>query len=75
MSDPVAGRRARTGILCVALAQLGRPLHRPGPSSRTSGSRDRGRRDRCLLRDLYLLRRRLVREVYQADDAAHRRVA
>jgi hypothetical protein len=75
MSDPMASLRDRTGILDVALVQwANRGTARDKAAARRAGSTAVDAID-ALLRDLFLLRGRLVREIRQADDAARCRVA
>jgi hypothetical protein len=75
MSDPMTSLRDRTSVLGVALAQWAdRGTARDKAAARRAGSTAVDAID-ALLRDLYLLRGRLTREIRQADDASRRRVA
>jgi hypothetical protein len=75
MSDPMTSLRERTSVLGVALVQWAdRGTARDKAAARRAGSTAVDAID-GLLRDLYALRGRLAREIRQADDAAHRRVA
>ena len=70
MSDPTASLRDRTGILDLALVQwASRGTEPDKAAARRAGSTAVDAID-ALLRDLFLLRGRLVREIRQADDAA-----
>jgi hypothetical protein len=74
MSDPTASLRDRTGILGAALVQWAdRGTARDKAAARRAGSTAVDAID-ALLRDLYTLRGRLVREIRQAD-ATRSRVA
>ena len=75
MSDPTASLRDHTGILDLALAQWANRSTEPDKAAaRRAGSTAVDAID-ALLRDLFLLRGRLVREIRQADGAAHCRIA
>jgi len=75
MSDPTASLRDRTGILDLALVQwANRDTEPDKAAARRAGSTAVDTID-ALLRDLFLLRGRLVREIRQADGAARCRVA
>jgi hypothetical protein len=75
MSDPAASLRDRTSALGVALTQWAdRGTARDKAAARRAGSTAVDAID-ALLRDLFVLRGRLVREIRQADDAARPRVA
>lgn len=74
MSDPTAGLRDRTSVLGVALMQwAGRGTARDQAAARRAGSTAVDAID-ALLRDLFVLRGRLVRELRQAGDAGQPRV-
>jgi hypothetical protein len=75
MSDPMASLRDRADILDVALVQwANRGTEQDKAAARRAGSTAVDAID-ALLRDLFLLRGRLVREIRQGDGAAHCRVA
>jgi hypothetical protein len=75
MSDPTTSLRDRTGVLCAALAQWAdRDTAQDTAAARRAGSAAVDAID-ALLRDLFLLRGRLVQEVRQATDPARGRVA
>jgi hypothetical protein len=75
MSDLTASLRDRTSVLGVALAQWAdRGTARDKAAARRAGSTAVDAID-ALLRDLFVLRGRLVREIRQADDVARPRVA
>ncbi len=75
MSDPTASLRDRTSVLGVALTQWAdRGTAQDKAAARRAGSTAVDAID-ALLRDLFALRGRLVREIRQADDAARPRVA
>ena len=75
MSDPMASLRDCTGALGVALAQRAdRDAAHDKAAARQAASAAVDAID-ALLRDLYLLRGRLVQEIRQADGAPHPRVA
>jgi hypothetical protein len=75
MSDLTASLRDRTSVLGVALMQWAdRGTARDKAAARRAGSTAVDAID-ALLRDLFVLRGRLVREIRQADDAARPRVA
>ena len=75
MSDPVANLRDRTDVLSAALE------HWAGQSSTTDNATAQRAASAAvdaidaLLRDLYLLRGRLVQDIRQARNAARRQVA
>ena len=75
MNDPMTSLRDRTGVLGVALAQWAdgdAAQDKAGARRAASAAVDA---IDALLRDLYLLRGRLVQEIRQADGAARRQVA
>jgi len=75
MSDLTASLRDRTGMLCAALMQwadLG--TSRDEAAARRAGHNAIDAID-ALLRDLYVLRGRLAREIHQAGGAARSPVA
>jgi hypothetical protein len=75
MSDTMANLRDRTGILGVALVQWADRSTAPDKApARRAGAAAVEAID-AMLRDLFVLRGRLVQEIRQADDAARRRVA
>jgi hypothetical protein len=75
MSDPIASLRDRAGILDVALVQWANRNTEPDKAAaRRAGSTAVDAID-ALLRDLFLLRGRLVREIRQGDGAARCGVA
>jgi hypothetical protein len=75
MNDPMADLRERTGILGVALVQWAeRDTARDQAAARRSGRTAVDAID-AMLRELFVLRGRLVQEIRRADDAARRRVA
>jgi hypothetical protein len=75
MSDLTASLRDRTGILCAALVQWADPgISRDKAAARRASHNAIDAID-ALLRDLYVLRGRLAREIHQSDDAAASRVA
>jgi hypothetical protein len=75
MSDPMTSLRDRTGILGVALAQRADgDAAQDEAAARRAASAAVDAID-ALLRDLYLLRGRLVQEIRQADGASRPRVA
>ena len=75
MSDPMASLRDRTGVLAVALAQWADGDEvQDTAAARRAASAAVDAID-ALLRDLYLLRGRLVQEIRQADGTPHPRVA
>jgi hypothetical protein len=72
MSDPTASLRDRTSVLGVALMHWAdRDTARDKAAARRAGSTAVDAID-ALLRDLFVLRGRLVREIRQADDARPR---
>jgi hypothetical protein len=74
MSDPMTSLRDRTGVLGAALTQWAeRDTAQDTAAARRAASAAVDAVD-ALLRDLYLLRGRLVQEVRQADGTARRRV-
>jgi hypothetical protein len=75
MSDPMADFRDRTDALGVALAQWAEPgTAQDKAAARTAASTVVDAID-ALLRDLFVLRGRLVQKIRQADNAARRRAA
>jgi hypothetical protein len=75
MNDPTASLRDRTSVLGVALVQWAdRSTARDKAAARRAGRTAVDAID-ALLRDLFVLRGRLVQEIRQADDAARPRVA
>jgi hypothetical protein len=75
MSDLTASLQDRTGVLGVALVQWAdRNNAADKAAARRAGAAAVDAID-AMLRDLFLLRGRLVQEIRQADDAAGRRVA
>ena len=75
MSDPMTSLRDLTGVLGVALAQWADgDAAQDKAAARRAASAAVDAID-ALLRDLYLLRGRLVQEIRQADGAARRHVA
>jgi len=75
MSDPMTSLRDRTGVLGVALQRwAGRASAVDKAAARHAASSVVDAID-ALLRDLYLLRGRLIQEIRQADGADRRRVA
>lgn len=75
MSDPVASLRDRTGILGIALVQWAQRGTAPEPGAARQAASTAVDAIDALLRDLFLLRGRLVQEIRQADNAARWRVA
>ena len=75
MSDPMASLRDRTGVLGIALAQWADgDTAQDKAATRRAASAAIDAID-ALLRDLYLLRGRLVQEIRQADGPPRPRVA
>ncbi len=75
MSDPTASLQDRTGVLCAALMQWSDGHGAADKAAaRRAGSTAIDAID-ALLRDLYALRGRLVRQVRQIDTVAGHRVA
>jgi hypothetical protein len=75
MSDLTTILRDRIGVLCVALTQWAqRDTAQDTAAARRVSGTALDAID-ALLRDLYLLRGRLVQEARQADGTARRRVA
>ena len=76
MSDPMTSLRDRTGVLGAALAQWadGDAAQQDKAAARRAASAAVDAID-ALLRDLYLLRGRLVQESRQANGAPRPRVA
>ena len=75
MSDPVANLRDSTAVLGVALVQWADRSTAPDKAAaRRAGTTAVDAID-AMLRDLFVLRGRLVQEIRQADAAARRRVA
>jgi hypothetical protein len=75
MSDPVASLRERTGILSAALEQWAGQATAPDNATAQRAASTAVDAIDALLRDLYLLRGRLVQEIRQAGGAARRQVA
>jgi hypothetical protein len=75
MSDPVASLRDHTGILSAALEQWAGPATAPDKATARRAVGTALDAIDAVLRDLYLLRGRLVQEIRQADNAARRQVA
>jgi len=75
MSDPTTSLRDRTGVLSVALAQWadGHAAQDQAAAMRAASAAVDA--IDALLRDLYLLRGRLVQEIRQAGGGPHPRVA
>ena len=74
-SDPVACLRDHTDILCAALAQWAGQATAPEQATAQRAATAAVDAIDALLRDLYLLRGRLVQEIRQAGGGARRRVA
>jgi hypothetical protein len=75
MSDPVTSLRERTGVLGVAMGEWAdRDTAQDKAAARRAGRTAVDAID-AMLRDLFVLRGRLVQEIRQADAAARRRVA
>ena len=75
MSDPMTSLRDRTGVLGAALAQWADgDAAQDKTAARQAASAAVDAID-AVLRDLYLLRGRLVQEIRQADGASRPRVA
>ena len=75
MSDPVADLRDRTDVLSAALEQwAGQATATDNAAAQQTASATVDAID-ALLRDLYLLRGRLVQDIRQARNAARRQVA
>jgi len=75
MSDPMTSLRDGLGVLDAALAQwAGRDMAQDQPAASRAGSTAVDAID-ALLRELYLLRGRLAREMREAAESARRRVA
>jgi hypothetical protein len=75
MSEPMTSLRDRTGVLSAALAQWADgDTAQDKAAARQAASAAVDAID-ALLRDLYLLRGRLVQEIRQADGAPRPRVA
>ena len=75
MSDPVASLRDHTGILSTALEQWAGQATAPNEATARRAASTAVDAIDALLRDLYLLRGRLVQVIRQADSAARRQVA
>ncbi len=75
MSDPIASLRDRTGTLGMALTQWAERGTAPDQAAARRAASTAVDAIDALLRDLYLLRGRLVQEMRQADNAARCRVA
>ena len=75
MSDPMTSLRDRTSVLGAAIARWAeRDTVQDKAAAKRAGNTAVDAID-ALLRDLYLLRGRLVQEIRQATDAAPSRVA
>ena len=75
MSDAIANLRDSTGVLGVALAQWAdRGTAKDKAAAGRAGATAVDEID-AMLRNLFMLRGRLVQEIRQADNAARRRVA
>jgi hypothetical protein len=74
-SDPAASLRDHTDILCAALEQWAGQATAPDQATAQRAATTAVDAIDALLRDLYLLRGRLVQEIRQADGGARRRVA
>jgi hypothetical protein len=75
MSDPVANLRDRTDVLSAALEQWAGQATATDPATAQQAARTAVDAIDALLRDLYLLRGRLVQESRRAGNAARRQVA
>jgi hypothetical protein len=81
MSDPVASLRERAGVLTAALEQWAGQATAPDQAAALDQAAARKAAGTAvdaidaLLRDLFLLRGRLVQEIRHADGAARPRVA
>ena len=75
MTDPEARLRDHTGMLSVALEQWAGQATAPDRTAARRAASTAVDAIDALLRDLYLLRGRLVQEIRQADNAARRQVA
>ena len=75
MTDPVASLRDHTGILSTALEQWAGQATAPDEGTARRAASTAVDAIDALLRDLFLLRGRLVQEIRQADSAARRQVA
>ena len=75
MSDPMTSLRDRTGILGVALEQWADRASAVDKAAARHAAGTVVDAIDALLRDLYLLRGRLIQEIRQADGADRRRVA
>ncbi len=75
MSDPVASLRDNAGILSAALEQWADQTTAPDKAAARRAASTAVDAIDTLLRDLYLLRGRLVQEVRQSDNAARCQVA
>jgi hypothetical protein len=75
MSDPTTSLRDRTSILDAALAQWAEPDAAPDDAAIRRAAVNLVDAIDGLLRDLYLLRGRLVQQIRHADGLTHPRVA
>ncbi|HWN00143.1 MAG TPA: hypothetical protein VNO54_24110 [Streptosporangiaceae bacterium] len=75
MSDPMASLRDHAGILSAALQQWADQATAPDKAAARRAASTVVDAIDALLRDLYLLRGRLVQEIRQADNAARCQVA
>ena len=75
MSDPVANLRDSTAVLGVALVQWADQSTAPDKAAAGRAGTTAVDAIDAMLRDLFVLRGRLVQEIRQADAAARRRVA
>jgi hypothetical protein len=75
MSDPVANLRDSTAVLGVALVQWADRSTAPDKAAAGRAGTTAVDAIDAMLRDLFVLRGRLVQEIRQADAAARRRVA
>lgn len=75
MSDPVTSLRDHTGILSVALEQWAGQATAPDKATARQAASTAVDAIDALLRDLYLLRGRLVQEIRHAGNAARCQVA
>ena len=75
MSDPVTSLRDHTGILSAALEQWAGQATAPDKATARRAASTAVDAIGALLRDLYLLRGRLVQEIRRAGNAARCQVA
>ena len=75
MSDPVTSLRDHTGILSAALEQWAGQATAPDKATARRAASTAVDAIDALLRDLYLLRGRLVQEIRRAGNAARCQVA